>query len=364
MADFTRRNFLIGAAAGAAVVGGPELAFARKAARRFVIDLTDGSESLAYGFTTTRSPSTLGTVGGKSRRGAIQRGAVVDWNHLEALLRQAYKNGKANPRSQPLLLIDVPGASKTTRAKLAEIAFKKLGVPKLGITNAATAALRASGRTTGIVFLGTEDGSWVAPVKKGKLISRAIKTSNVGGKKLTDFLKSEVKKKGHTLTTAKARQLRDQLGEVASNYTSKVANPGSRSFKNGSQTITIGAERFRCPEVLFKPSFIGIEQEGIHKLTFKSIMKCDVDIRKDLYNNVVMSGGTTMFTGIAERMNKEIKMLAPESMTIKIIAPPERKYSVWIGGSILSSLSTFEEMWISKNEYDESGPGIVHRKAG
>ena len=129
-----------------------------------------------------------------------------------------------------------------------------------------------------------------------------------------------------------------------------------------NQVITIGNERFRCPEVLFVPSMIGLEDEGIHKLTFKSIMKCDVDIRKDLYNNIVLSGGSTMFKGVDDRVSKEMKALAPESMTIKIIAPPERKYSVWIGGSILSSLSTFEEMWITKNEYDEAGPSIVHRK--
>src|ERR1051325_5042986 len=90
-------------------------------------------------------------------------------------------------------------------------------------------------------------------------------------------------------------------------------------------------------------------------------MKCDVDIRKDLYGNTVLSGGTTMFEGIAERMTKEITALAPASMKIKIVAPPERKYSVWIGGSILASLSTFQSMWISKQEYDESGPSIVHR---
>ena len=91
-------------------------------------------------------------------------------------------------------------------------------------------------------------------------------------------------------------------------------------------------------------------------------MKCDVDIRKDLYANVVLSGGTTMYAGIADRMSKEITALAPASMKVKIIAPPERKYSVWIGGSILSSLSTFQQMWISKQEYDESGPSNVHRK--
>eukprot|EP00439_Symbiodinium_sp_Y106_P008973 s4810_g1.t1 len=126
--------------------------------------------------------------------------------------------------------------------------------------------------------------------------------------------------------------------------------------------ITVGAERFRCPEVLFQPSFVGKEASGIHDTTFQSIMKCDVDIRKDLYSNVVLSGGTTMFQGIGERMTKELTALAPSTMKIKVVAPPERKYSVWIGGSILSSLSTFQQMWISKGEYDESGPTIVHRK--
>ena len=105
-----------------------------------------------------------------------------------------------------------------------------------------------------------------------------------------------------------------------------------------------------------------MEACGIHETTFNSIWKCDVDIRKDLYANTVLSGGTTMYPGIADRMQKELTALAPATMKIKIIAPPERKYSVWIGGSILASLSTFQQMWISKQEYDEAGPAIVHRK--
>jgi actin-related protein len=119
------------------------------------------------------------------------------------------------------------------------------------------------------------------------------------------------------------------------------------------QVITIGNERFRCPEALFQPSFLGMESCGIHETVYNSIMKCDVDIRKDLYANTVLSGGTTMYPGIADRMQKEITALAPSTIKIKIIAP---------GGSILASLSTFQQMWISKQEYDESGPGIVHRK--
>ena len=91
-------------------------------------------------------------------------------------------------------------------------------------------------------------------------------------------------------------------------------------------------------------------------------MKCDLDIRRDLYANIVMSGGTTMYPSIGDRMQKEMVALAPSTMKIKIITPPERKYSVWIGGSILASLATFQQMWISKEEYDESGPSVVHRK--
>jgi len=91
---------------------------------------------------------------------------------------------------------------------------------------------------------------------------------------------------------------------------------------------------------------LGKEASGIADLSFQSIMKCDVDIRKDLYANVVLSGGTTMFSGIGERMTKELVALAPSTMKIKVVAPPERKYSVWIGGSILSSLSTFQQMYV------------------
>merc|ERR1712130_390314 len=87
------------------------------------------------------------------------------------------------------------------------------------------------------------------------------------------------------------------------------------------QVITVGNERFRCPEALFQPQFLGLESVGIHETTYNSIMKCDVDIRKDLYANVVLSGGSTMYPGIADRMQKEITALAPNTMKIKIIAP-------------------------------------------
>ena len=131
------------------------------------------------------------------------------------------------------------------------------------------------------------------------------------------------------------------------------------------QVITIGNERFRCAEALFQPFFssrFGFNTPGLHQTIYNCIMNCDINVRKDLYGNVILSGGNTMFPGIAERMHKELSALVPSSMKLKVIAPPERKYSVWIGGSIIASLPTFQPMWISQEEYDESGPSIVHKK--
>ena len=140
-------------------------------------------------------------------------------------------------------------------------------------------------------------------------------------------------------------------------------SPNNSSYElPDGQLVQIGSQKFRCPEALFKPMQIGKEMPGFHEITYQSILKCDVDIRKDLYSNIVMSGGTTMFPGIPERLSKEVTALAPSTMKIKVLAPNERKFLVWIGGSILSSLSTFQTMWITKAEYQESGAPIVHRK--
>jgi len=171
--------------------------------------------------------------------------------------------------------------------------------------------------------------------------------------------------RGYSFVTSAEREIvrdiKEKLGFVCENYDEAMATAEQSSEMEQNyelpdgQIITIGAERFRCAEALFQPNLLGLEQHGVAALTHKTILKSDVDIRRDLFRNVVISGGTTMFPGFAERVHSELKRAAPQSMNVKIIAAAERKYSVWIGGSILSSLSSFEEMWISKGEYDEAG---------
>merc|ERR1712177_40493 len=191
-------------------------------------------------------------------------------------------------------------------------------------------------------------------IYEGYALPHAILRLDLAGRDLTEYMMKILTERGYSFTTTAER-------EIVKEATESSDKEKTYELPDGN-IITVGSERSRCPEVLFQPSFIGKEASGIHDTTFQSIMKCDVDIRKDLYSNVVLSGGTTMFAGIGERMTKELTALAPSTMKIKVVAPPERKYSVWIGGSILSSLSTFQQMWISKGEYDESGPTIVHRK--
>mmetsp|Transcript_26603 Transcript_26603/g.79054 ORF Transcript_26603/g.79054 Transcript_26603/m.79054 type:complete len:376 (-) Transcript_26603:146-1273(-) len=303
----------------------------------------------------------------------IAHGIITDWEAMEAIWRHTFDNElRVDVSSRPVMLTEAPRNPKINREKMTSIMFETFQVPAMYVAIQAVLSLYASGRTTGVVCDSGDGVTHTVPIYEGYSLPHAVQRLDVAGRDLTEYMARILQERGIKLVnTAEmeiVRDIKEKLCYVAHDYeqemaTSMSSNSIDKAYElPDGQVITVGHERFRCSEVLFQPSMIGLEQVGIHDTSFNSIMKCDVDIRKDLYSNIVLSGGTTMFPGISERMSKEITALAPSAMRIKVVAPPERKYSVWIGGSILASLTTFQQMWIAKAEYDESGPSIVHRK--
>ena len=305
----------------------------------------------------------------------VENGIVVNWEEMENLWRHVLTKVMAiNNEEHPLLLTEAPFNSTTNRERMTEIVFETLKTPSFYVAVQPVLALYASGRTTGVVIDAGEDVTHVVSIYEGYILPHACERLNVAGRKLTDNLRRLLAERGYDLQSSAQREIvqaiKEDLCYIALDFEQTIeASTKSTNIEKAyklpdGKQITINSERFRAPEALFRPSLINEENAGLHKLVHNSIMKINIEIRNSFYQNVILAGGSTMFPGFQDRIQKELTSLATADTKIDVIAPKDQKYSAGRGGSILTSLEAFpsQTMWISKREYEECGPSIVHRK--
>eukprot|EP01043_Picozoa_sp_COSAG02_P002432 COSAG02_NODE_56_length_43700_cov_33.650765_3_plen_311_part_00 len=264
---------------------------------------------------------------------------VTDWDAMERVWRHTISE-VLDPEREELydcchslgvLLTEPPLNPKANREKMTQIWFETFNAGSVYVATGAVLSLYGSKSytasfNTGIALDSGGGITHIAPVYEGHVLPHAVKSLALGGNDLIDC--------------------------------------------TGGQQILCQDKRHRCVEPLFEPSLLlGPSSVGIHELTYESIMECDVDIRTDLSGNIVLSGGNTMFPGLADRLQKTVQALAPPTMRIKAFAPSKPGNSAWVGGSMLCS-SEFDplipasarySMFITHEEYNEHGPCIVHR---
>lgn len=303
----------------------------------------------------------------------IERSIIKNWDDMEKVWNHTiYQEMKTTPEEQAILLTEPPLNPKENREKTTEMMFESFHVPFLYIGIQAVLALYASGRTTGLVIDSGEGVTHAVPTYEGFAVPHAIPRIPLAGADLNLYFQELLKKIGYSFTTPDDMDavawLKEKVCQVAIDYEASIKEASETKalerkevLPDGNTVVIVNHERCQVPEVLFQPKLAEKEYEGIQKYADESIKKCDQDIRKELYKNVVLAGGSTLFPGMAERLKKEIHKLSP-SVEICTFAPPERKYSVWIGGSIVASLSTFSSMYITRTDYNEVGVEIVHRK--
>ncbi|XP_050381392.1 actin-related protein 4-like isoform X3 [Argentina anserina] len=346
---------------------------------------------------------------------SIKNGVVVDWDAVEGIWDHAFRDCLlVDPKHHPVLLAEPSFNSQQQRERTAELMFENYQVPALFMVNNAVLTSFASGRATSLVVDSGGGSTAVSPVCDGYVLQKFVSSVPIGGEFLSDCLMKSLESKGMTIKprySFKRKETRpgefqvvdvDSLNTtesyklyskriIASKIKECVCRAPDIPYEESSysnipmtpyelpdgQTIKIGSDRFKIPELLFNPSLAqtipGVESfaeiassfRGLPQTVIDCINKCDVDIRRELFTNILLAGGTASIQQLKERLEKDLLKESPQAAKVKVLASgnaTERKFSVWIGGSILASLGSFQQKWFSKAEYEEHGASYVHRK--
>ena len=312
-----------------------------------------------------------------TRNYPIEKGIITNWEDIEILWHYIFDNELHVDTSEyHVIFTEVTNNPKPNREKTVQIMFETFNIPGFYTDAQAIFSLYSYGRSTGIVFESGGGASSVVPIKEGRPISEGINIFDISGYDLSVYCSKIMYKNLLPVKTVHPKgfdihyfdDLKYRCTYVALDYEAELQKAKTTSecdisytLADGNQ-ITISDQRFTIPELFFKPNLNDIKSDGIDRVIFNSIMKCDESIRKELFENIIISGGNTLFDGLPERLEKEITKLAPPETKVKVIAQPERKHGAWIGGSIIGCLATFPKLVISRDEYNDAGSNIVNIK--
>ena len=306
----------------------------------------------------------------------ISFGIVENWDNMEKVWNHTFYNElRVTPEeTQGVLLTEAPRNPDSNRERMVQIMFETFSFPNVYIALQAVMSLYSAGRTTGLVCDSGDGVTHTIPVYEGYSIKHAIEKMQIAGRELTRWMqKLLLQNSGENFTSTAEMEIVKEIKEttcyVAQDWEEELAAASKSTETTTNYTLpdkrvikVCFMERAGCPELLFQPAINGLSCKSMPELCWASVSASDIDLRKDFLENVILSGGTTMYTGLADRLKAEITKLAPAGANVKVIASADRKYAVWKGASTLASLSTFSSLWITKEDYEESGAEIIKRK--
>jgi actin len=305
----------------------------------------------------------------------IAAGIVDSWEDMEKVWHHTFYNElRITPNElKGVLLTEAPRCPKANREKMVQVMFETFEVNNIYVAIQAVMSLYSAGRTTGLVVDAGDGVSHTVPVFEGFSLPHAVEKMEIAGRVLTEYLQKLLLEAGHNFTSAAeiqiVRDIKEELCYVAQDWEAEIEEAKKSAEHDRQYTlpdkavITVPAScRMGAPELLFQPGKNGMSCKSMPDLAWASVTASDIDVRKELCKNIIMSGGSTMYEGIADRLKKELVARAPSGAEIRIVAAADRKYAVWKGGSTLASLSTFNSSWVTKEDYEEHGAAVIHRK--
>lgn len=307
----------------------------------------------------------------------LERGIIEDFDSWEKLISFTYYNELGiHPDERPVLLTEAAFSPHKNRETMAEIMFETFDVPALYVETQTLLSLYASGNTTGLVIDSGEGVTHIVPVNQSFLLRHAIKRMNIAGRDVNRKLRELLQSKGFYLDSSGGREIVRDIKERLAYFALDYENELEKAKKTpkaiaeeyvlpDGQTVKLVDERFRAPEILYRPLMAGVERDSFSRIAYEALMDCDIDVRPQLYSTITVSGGNTLIENFPERLEKEVKNLVPKRARdqVTVEALPDRQYAVWIGGAILASLPAFKDKMITKKEWKKEGTSTLFKRS-